>query len=133
MDFFSKSEFLEYLVTRPLSHIRPNWELSWDENINGYLFEEDSYAEDLNNLIHEIESIPIPASYHDNEDCLAEYVKERHGWTIYKVKNRWIYEDYRYIIDQGSFSPDGIPNLLQAIAGRIDTAKKYVQKHFDEM
>ncbi|WP_294591931.1 hypothetical protein [uncultured Rikenella sp.] len=132
-DFFKKSEFLEYLVTRPLSHIRPNWELSWDENINSYQHEEDSYAEELNNLIKEIGQTPVPVSYHEHEDHLAEYVKNNHNWPIYKVRNRWICDDYRSIIDQGCFSPEGIQNLLQAIAGRVDATKKLGQMHFDEM
>lgn len=28
--FFKQSELFDYMVTRPLSHIVPNWELTWN-------------------------------------------------------------------------------------------------------
>lgn len=48
--FFEDSEFLDYEVLRPLSHIRGNWELSRGTDT---LFEpeEDSFAMELSQLI----------------------------------------------------------------------------------
>ena len=132
-NFFANSALLEYFVTKPLSHIRNNWELTWNEETKCYEIEEDSYANDLNLLIQEIKNTPIPNSYHVNEDLLAEYVKNKLGWPIYKEGNRWICDDYRAIIDQGAFSPNGVANLLQAIAGRVSAARNHGQMHFDDM
>lgn len=132
-NFFANSALLEYFVTKPLSHIRNNWELTWKEETKCYEIEEDSYANDLNLLIQEIKNTPIPNSYHVNEDLLAEYVKNKLGWPIYKEGDRWMCDDYRAIINQGVFGPDGITNLLQAIAGRVCAARNHGQMHFDDM
>ena len=132
-NFFANSALLEYFATKPLSHIRANWELTWNEDTKCYEIEEDSYANDLNILIQEIKDTPTPDSYHANEDQLAEYVKNKLGWPIYKERNRWICDDYRAIIDQGVFSPNGVDNLLQAIAGRVEAARSRGQMHFDDM
>ena len=133
MSFFEKSEWLDYYITKPLSHIRRNWELTWDDENNCYAPEDDSYAEELNKLIEEIGKTTIPESYHNNEDFLAEHVKSHLGWNIDKNNGRWENADYTSILEQGSFSLNGVDNLLQAIAGRIETARQYEQLHFDEM
>lgn len=132
-NFFANSALLEYFATKPLSHIRANWELTWNKETKCYEIEEDSYANDLNLLIQEIKNTSIPNAYHVNEDLLAEYVKNKLGWPIYKDGNRWMCDDYRAIINQGAFSPNGVANLLQAIAGRIEAARSHGQMHFDDM
>jgi len=74
ISFFHRCECLDYLVTRPLSHIRPNWELIWDYENEKYLVEEDSYSNLLNILISELGAVNPPSKYHDHEDRLAEHV-----------------------------------------------------------
>ncbi len=50
-DFFAQSDAADYLVVRPLSHIRANWELRWDTTANGWAPEEGSYAQAFNVLV----------------------------------------------------------------------------------
>lgn len=133
IDFFKGSDCLDYMVLRQLSHILPNWELSWDFENNKFENEEDSYAQKLNDLIYELDKIKPSRSYHKNEDILATYVKETHNWGIEKVGNRWINEDYHSILEQGGFRDEDEKNLVKAAAGRIFIAKKNGQNHFDEM
>lgn len=133
IDFFKRSDYLDYLVLRPLSHILPNWELSWDYENNKYKNEEDSYAEMLNNLIEELDKKNPPPKYHNNEDFLAEYVKKNLNWGIEKAGNRWICGDYTSILEQGGFGDIDEVNLVNAAAGRIHAARKFGQNHFDEM
>ena len=42
-NFFANSALLEYFATKPLSHIRANWELTWNKETNCYEIEEDSF------------------------------------------------------------------------------------------
>lgn len=42
INFFKQSELFDYMVTRPLSHIVPNWELTWNLKDNKLEPEEDS-------------------------------------------------------------------------------------------
>ena len=42
--FFANSERLDVEVLRPLSHIRGNWETTWESEAGKYLEEEDSFA-----------------------------------------------------------------------------------------
>ena len=71
--FFKWSELFDYMVTKQLSHIRGNWELTWDHGEEEYEPEEDSYAEIINDLIIELSELEPPKQYHENEDRLAEY------------------------------------------------------------
>ena len=132
-DFFANSEFLDYEVLRPLSHIKGNWELTWDRINQRYVEEDDSYAGLLNVLIAEIVNATPPARYHDNEDRLAEYVRTNLKWPIYKVGNRWIGDDYRSIIEQGGFDDLDEENLVLAAAGRIRAAIDRGQQYYDDM
>jgi hypothetical protein len=132
-DFFANSEFLDYEVLRLLSHIKGNWELTWDRINERYLEEDDSYAGLLNVLIAEIENATPPARYHDNEDRLAEYVRTNLKWQIYKVGNRWVGNDYRPIIEQGGFDDLDEENLVLAAAGRIRAAIDRGQQQYDDM
>src|ERR1039458_3923673 len=91
------------MVLRPLSHFYLNWELTWDHKTKQYLIEEDSYAEQLNLLICELEQTIPPKSYHDNEDILAEFVRDKLHWPIRKEGNRWICGDYSSLLEQGGF------------------------------
>lgn len=45
-----------------------------------------------------------PTCYHDNEDALAEYVKQNLKWDIHKIGGSWIAEDYENILMQREFS-----------------------------
>jgi hypothetical protein len=133
MDFFKKSEYLEYFVLRPLSHIYSNWDLIWDDENNKYEEEEDSFASILNNLISELETTEPPPSYHDNEDILAEYVVKNLTWDIKKQGKRWVCPDYPSVLEQGGFNDIDEANLVLAAAGRIKAAEHFGQNHFDEM
>ena len=136
--FFANSDGLDHMALRPLSHILPNWELTWDKANGQYLEEENSFAKLLNELIVELSQVVSPSSYHDNEDVLAEYVKNEMGWPIEKAKGRWGLkgypkQDYSSILEQGGFGDIDQANLLKAAAGRVKAAIKYRQIHFDEM
>ncbi|WP_147300568.1 hypothetical protein [Lysobacter silvisoli] len=87
-DFFRHSDLLDALALRQLSHIKGNWELTWDHRLELYEPEEDSFAGKVNELIDELSEIEPPRRYHDNEDRLAEHVIARLGWNIHKVGSR---------------------------------------------
>lgn len=131
--FVKKNELFDYMVTRPLDHILPNWELLWDDNANRFRVEEDSFARKVNEMLEELLSIPTPDNYHANEDVLAEYVKEHLNWDIAKVHGRWISCDYRVVINQGSFGDEEQKNMLAAAKGRIEAAIRKGQTKFDDM
>ena len=132
-DFFAWSETLDYLVTRPLSHIAGNWELTWDHNSREYEPEEGSFAFLVNQMIEDIAVTMPPERYHDNEDRLAEHVIAHLKWPIRKVGNRWIGADYESILEQGGFSDFDQADLLTAAAGRVHAALDRGQNHFDDM
>ena len=131
--FFRNCDLLARLVLRQLSHIKENWELTWDDTKQKYIPEENSYSESLNKLIEEMEHIDPPAKYHDNEDCLAEYVKINLNWDIKKVNGRWIGADYPSVLEQGAFNDIDQENLILAAVGRIKAAIMKKQYHFDDM
>ena len=84
-DFFYNSHDLDRMVLKPLEHINPNWELTWDEEKEEYKPEDGSFAEKLNKLIQDIEIADSPQQYHDNEDKLANNVLESLNWEIEKI------------------------------------------------
>lgn len=129
----SSDGVLDRLVLRPLSHITLNWELIWDDETQAYAPEEDSFAAILNKTINDLTSTQPPARYHDNEDCLAQFVIEHLGWQIRKERGRWIGKDYDGILEQGGFHDIDQAELLQAAAGRIHAALDRQQMHFDDM
>lgn len=132
--FFASSDgVLDRLVLRPLSHITQNWELSWDHEAQAYAPEEDSFAAILNQLISDLANCRPPERYHDNEDRLAEYLREHLGWNIRKEHGRWVGEDYDVILEQGAWHDLDQANLIQAAAGRIHAAMDRRQMHFDDM
>jgi hypothetical protein len=132
-DFFASSNDLDREVLRPLSHIRSNWETTWDRETEAYKEEDESFAGLLNALIAEIDGVRPPARYHDNEDRLAEYVRDRLKWPIYKSGNRWVGADYGSIIQQGGFDDLDEQDLIKAAAGRIRAAIVRGQRHYDQM
>lgn len=132
-DFFRSSELLDALALRQLSHINGNWELAWNESLEQYEPEDHSFAAKVNELIEELSSLKPPLRYHDNEDRLAERVRDRLGWNLKKVGKKWVCEDYPVVLEQGSFNDAGQRELLLAAAGRIKAAIEYGQMHFDEM
>ncbi|WP_289289475.1 hypothetical protein [uncultured Muribaculum sp.] len=131
--FVKHSELFDYMVTRPLWHILPNWELTWDDNTDHFIPEEDSFAEKVNEMLDELIVTPITDNYHDNEDILAEHVQQNLNWNIIKVHGWWISCDYQDVINQGSFGDEEQKNLLSAAKGRIETAIKHGQSNFDDM
>jgi hypothetical protein len=131
--FFGQSDLLDHLALRQLSHINGNWELTWDDDEERYEPEEDSYAEKVNQLIVELGRVDPPKKYHENEDCLAEYVIANLNWKIKKINGRWLGEDYAAILEQGGFNDFDEKNLILAAAGRIKAAMDRNQHHFDEM
>ena len=132
-NFFFKSELLDYLVLRPLSHIKGNWDLTYDGKEHFFIPEDDSFAEEINQLLIDLNNSTPPSSYHDNEDCLAEYVKANLNWDIKKNGSQWEGAEYKSILEQGGFSDNEQQNLLNAAAGRIKVAIDYKQLHFDDM
>ncbi len=131
--FFANSALIDHMVLRPLSHIRPNWDLTWDDANFSYEIEDESFAAQLNKLIDDLASCPVPQRYHENEDVLAEYVATHLRWPIRKVNRRWIGDDYDAILEQGGSRDVDQENLLAAAAGRIQAALVRGQSHFDDM
>ena len=131
--FFRNSALLDYLVLRQLSHIKGNWELIWDDDKQVYEPEEESYAELLNQLIEKLCSVNPPPGYHENEDCLAEYVRSNLDWDLRKIGGRWVGEDYAAILEQGVSDNINEESLILAAAGRIKAAIDHNQLHFDDM
>ena len=132
-DFFAHSDLLDYLVLRPLNHIRGNWEMYWDHGNSKYEPEENSFAGALNILIDELASVETPESYHANEDVLAQYVIEHLNWPIKKERGRWVGANYHSILEQGGISDIDQGNLVLAASGRIRAALHRRQYHFDDM
>jgi hypothetical protein len=133
VEFFKWSDLFDHMVTRQLSHIRSNWELTWNHDEEKYEPEEDSYAQMINDLVVELSKQNPPKKYHDNEDRLAEYCKANLGWDINKVGNRWTGDDYASILEQGAFNDIDEQNLCLAASGRVKAALDRGQVHFDDM
>jgi len=132
--FFARSDFLDHCVLRPLSHIRGNWETTWNREDERYEPEEESFADKLNTLIEEMSRLQPPARYHDHEDALAERLVARYQWPIRKVGARWIGADYASILENGSPVDGGAQaDLMLAATGRVHAAIRFGQIHFDEM
>ncbi|WP_202379522.1 hypothetical protein [Mesorhizobium sp. 131-2-5] len=129
--FFARSDYLDYMVLRPLSHITMNWEARWDGET--YSPEASSFAGDLNEIIEQIAISERPARYHDNEDSLAERVIAELHWPIQKKGGLWEGADYQSILEQGAFGDLGQRTLATAAAGRVHMALDFGQTHFDEM
>jgi len=124
---------LDRLALRQLSHIKENWELAWNNEDEKYEPEENSYAEKLNQLIIELGRVDPPKKYHENEDCLVEYVIANLNWKSRKINGRWVGEDYAAKLEQGGFNDIDRNNLILAAAGRIKAAIDRNQHHFDDM
>ena len=109
--FFEPSEFMEHEVLRPLSHIRANWDLYINPESGRYLEEDDSFASLFNALIDKLAVTQPPSYYHDNEDCLGEYVQRYLNWRIKKSGSTWVNQDgsrlhasdYLVLLEQGAF------------------------------
>lgn len=132
-EFFGGSNLFDYMITRQLSHIRGNWELTWDHKKEQYEPEEESYAGLINELVIELSKLDPPEIYHDNEDRLAEYCKASLNWDIKKVGNRWVGSDYSSVLEQGGFKDWDQKNLCLAACGRVKAALSRGQMHFDDM
>lgn len=140
-DFFAWSDWVEREVLRPLSHIRANWELTWDHYARRYRPEKDSFAELLNELIDELDACDPPQRYHDNEDLLGECVQRKSNWGVKKVGRAWVRpdggrlgpDDYVVLLHQGAFEDVDQEELVKAASGRIQAAIVRGQSHFDQM
>jgi len=131
--FFANSDILDYMVLRRLSHVNISWELTWDPVEQEYKREEGTFSGLLIDLINELATTKYPPKYHDNEDALAEYVRESLKWQIQKIGSRWVGATYGSILEQGGFKDIDEKNLVQAAAGRIQAAINRGQTHFDDM
>ncbi|RWO89819.1 hypothetical protein [Mesorhizobium sp.] len=131
--FFARSDYLDRMVLRPLSHITTSWEASWDHDEAQYELEPGSFAGDLNEVVRQIACSPRPARYHDNEDALAQRVIAELRWPIQRRAGRWEGADYQMILEQGAFCDIGQRELATAAAGRVHMALDFGQWHFDEM
>jgi hypothetical protein len=140
-EFFGWSDFLDHEVLRQLSHIRPNWELSWDHASRRYTPEDGSYAQLLNELIDELGRCDPPLRYHENENRLGEYLSLGLGLGFKRKGNRWFGRDgepltlgdYLSLLEQGGFKDIYQKELLFAASGRIQAAISRGQVHFDEI
>jgi hypothetical protein len=141
LGFFEASDFLEHEVLRPLSHIRPGWELFVDPTTGRYKDEEGTFAWLFNHLIKRISKSTPPDKYHDSEDRLAEHVQTSLNWKMSKHRGIWrnaaghrlAPNDYLVTLEQGGFKIDGIEDLIAAASGRVHAALQYGQRHFDDM
>ncbi|WP_192178275.1 hypothetical protein [Mesorhizobium amorphae] len=131
--FFARSDYLDRMVLRPLSHITTSWEASWDHAGAQYELEPGSFAGDLNQVIRQIAFSPRPTRYHNNEDALAQRVIAELRWPIQKKAGRWEGADYQMILEQGAFQDIGQRELATAAAGRVHMALDFGQLHFDDM
>lgn len=131
--FFADCDGLDRLVLRPLSHIRMNWETTWDQEAQCYAAEDDSFAAHLNELIADIARASPPARYHDHEDRLAENVVANLKWPIVKKGGRWVGADYDSILQNGAPADLDQNDLILAASGRVTAALARGQIHFDGM
>jgi hypothetical protein len=131
--FFENSDFLDLMVLRPLSHIRPDWELSWYSASEEYKPESDSFAYELNMLIEEMGECCIPDNYHDNEDIVVKRTRDFENSGIYKQGRIWIGRSYQILLQDGGFYDESARNLVLAAAGRVEVARRFGQDHFDDM
>jgi hypothetical protein len=139
--FFANCEVVDGEILKPLSHIRPYWELSWDKDIDAYRSEDGSFAGMFNALIDELEGVTPPSKYHDNEDALAESVQKNLNWGISKKNGKWVGKnggrldpsDYIVTLQQGGFHDFNQENLVIAVAGRIRAAVKRGQLRYRDV
>lgn len=132
-DFFENSDFLDIMVLKPLSHIRPDWELSWYGSIDEYKPSVDSFAYELQQLIYEIEACVAPDDYHLHEDIVIKSTPQEFNEEVYKQGRLWIGQSYQILLQNGGLFDDDAKNLVMATAGRIAVAKRHGQLHFDQM
>ncbi len=140
-DFFSCSELVDYEVLRPLSHIRPNWEMTWNFDDGTYESEDDSFAAQFNEMIDELATCNPPSKYHANENVLAEYVQQNLNWGIQRKGNIWVNgdgnpltpDDYIVTLQQGAFHDAYERELTLSAAGRIRAALDRGQTHYDDV
>ena len=132
-DFFARSDCLDYLVLRPLSHIATNWETYWDDETWRYKPEPLSFADDLNQVIELMATSPRPAKYHINEDVVVERVLHELKWPVQKKGGRWVGADYPSMLERGGFRDLDQKNLIAAATGRVHAALDFGQAHIDVM
>ncbi|MBB4402945.1 MULTISPECIES: hypothetical protein [Rhizobium/Agrobacterium group] len=132
-NFFARSDLLDRMTLRPLSHITTSWECAWNRETDQYEPEVDSFAADLNAVIDLVATCERPARYHDHEDTLAERTLRELKWPIQKKGAQWHGADYQAVLEQGAFGDVGQQDLIAAAAGRVHAAMDFGQLHFDDM
>ncbi|TYP94868.1 hypothetical protein LX73_0158 [Fodinibius salinus] len=139
--FFGESTYLDLLALKPLSHIHPHWELTWDSKNSQYIPEENSFTEELNELLAHLNRINPPDNYHEYEDRVIKKVQKQSNERLFKLKGEWvefvkneiIETEYDYLLEQGHLKQYNDFDLLKAATGRIKAAIKREQNHFDDM
>ena len=67
----------------------------------------------INALLVKLSEVDPPHKYHDNEDRLAEHVRDNSGWKIRKVIRRWIGVPYESVLEQGEVQDIDQKNLVR--------------------
>lgn len=142
--FFADSAYLDYAALRPLSHVAPNWELTWDSSMGEYEAEEGSLAAHLNVLIEQVARSVPPTDYHSHENRLAQLYARVGGGRFHLSKSGKLWIDSQtnkptskemvgHMIEQASSGSDDVPDLVLACAGRVATAMRFGVRHFDDL
>lgn len=140
--FFEDSDTLDHATLRPISHVAPNWELTWDSTSDRYEEEEDSLAAHLNKLIEEISNLVPPTDYHALENQHAINYEGVASGRFYLDGKLWrdqqtgqlVDKDFvGHMIEQATCGHYDVPDLVLSAAGRISTALKFGVDHFDKL
>ncbi|MDG1286323.1 MAG: hypothetical protein P8P30_02025 [Rickettsiales bacterium] len=142
VDFFARSDWLDYAVLRPLSHVAGNWELTPDGKF--YKAEEDSLADHLNILIDEIAKTHPPISYHYHENSIASQHRDTKDGSVIlsKSKNIWLdpitkkpisIAQVGHYIEQSAARGVDDSELVAAASGRVARSISCDVNHFDDL
>ena len=128
-------------VTKPLSHIAPYYELTWDMEAQKFEEEELSFAPVLNSLIDKLAKTSSHTDYHqfvDDELLASRFANE----VIYLEGKRWKNnrtkeplkpEDIGHYLEQHALGGCSLVNLKKSVSSRIRAAQKAGIKNWDEL
>ncbi|MFN7310785.1 MAG: hypothetical protein ACK5T0_05370 [Vampirovibrionales bacterium] len=144
LNFFANSDFLDRVVLRPIDHLGYDWELTWDSDKQEYKPEQNSLAEHLNILIRDIASATPEKYYHTLENKWIELFSDvKQG--AYKLNSNRLWVDsltdepvpkdmLGHMLEQATCCYEDIPDLITAVAGRVQTSMGRGKKtHFDQL
>lgn len=140
--FFENSDILDHAVLRPISHVAPNWELTWDLSSGRYEEEEDSLAAHLNKLIEEISHSLPPQDDHALENQYAINYEGVASGRFHLDGKLWrdrqtgklVNKDFvGHMIEQATCGHYDVPDLVHSAAGRVSTALQFGVDHFDKL